>query len=172
MAGEAGPSGQGPRARTSAQGRQDSVRARSRANSRDQIGIWVEIKGKIVACVRSVESLHRSLLVFFPPSFFKGIISFLFYESESIVFLFIVLFFNKCINLFLAALGLCCSTRVSHRDGFSCCGSRAPGRRLSSCGAHGTWNLPGPGMEPMSPPLAGRPLTTMSPEKSSSFFLS
>ena len=49
MAGEAGPSGQGPRAQTAAQGRQDPVRARSRANSRDQVGLWVEIKGKIVA---------------------------------------------------------------------------------------------------------------------------
>ena len=162
MAGEAGPFGQGPRARTSAQGRQDSVRARSWANSRDQIGIWVEIKGKIVACVHSVESLHRSLLVFFPPSFFKGIISFLFYESESIVFLFIVLFFNKCINLFLAALGLCCSTwalcccvqtssscdeqglesisscqaQASHCRVFSCCRAEALG--LAGFSSHGT----------------------------------
>ena len=81
-------------------------------NSHDQICLWVEIKGKTVAWIRSVESLHHSLLVFFPPSFFKASF-FLFPESESIVFLFIVLFFNRSIHLCLAALGLCCSTRAS-----------------------------------------------------------
>ena len=64
-----------------------------------------------MACISSVESLHHSLLVFFPPSFFKASF-FLFPESESIVFLFIVLFFNRS-NLCLAALGLCCSTWAS-----------------------------------------------------------
>ena len=35
--------------------------------------------------------------------------------------------------------------------------------------AHGVWDLPGPGIEPLSPPLAGRFLTTGPPEKSLSY---
>ena len=55
--------------------------------------------------------------------------------------------------------------------GFSSCGSRALERRLSSCGAraqllHGMWDLPGPGLEPTSPALAGGFLTTVPPGKS------
>ena len=53
-----------------------------------------------------------------------------------------------------------------HCAGFSCCSSS--GSRLlgfSSCGVqaqllHSTWNLPGPGIKPFSPALAGRLLTT------------
>ena len=42
--------------------------------------------------------------------------------------------------------------------------------RLSSCGPkaespHGMWDLPGPGIEPMSPALAGGFLTTVPPGK-------
>ena len=83
-----------------------------------------------------------------------------------------------------------CSARPSHCDGFSCCGawalgarasvvvahglsscgSRALERRLSSCGAwaqllHGMWDLPGPGLKPVSPALAGGFLTTAPPGK-------
>ena len=55
--------------------------------------------------------------------------------------------------------------------GFSSCGSRALEHRLSSCGAQalllrGIWDLPGGGIEPMSPALAGRFLTTAPPGKS------
>ena len=47
----------------------------------------------------------------------------------------------------------------------SSCGSQTVERRLSSCGAQaqllcGMWDLPGPGLEPVSPALAGRFLTT------------
>ena len=43
-------------------------------------------------------------------------------------------------------------------------------RRFSSCGARasllrGMWDLPGPGLEPMSPALAGGFLTTVPPGK-------
>ena len=90
--------------------------------------------------------------------------------------------------LFMTVLGLCCctqsfsscSTRASHCGGFSCygawalvfaacrlnnCGSWVPERRLSSCGTWalllcGFWDLPRPGMEPMSPASAGKFLTT------------
>ena len=50
--------------------------------------------------------------------------------------------------------------------GFSSCGSQAPELRLSSCGAraqllHSMRDLPGPGLEPVSPALAGGFLTTV-----------
>ena len=48
-------------------------------------------------------------------------------------------------------------------------------RRLSSCGSraqllHGMWVLPRPGLEPMSPALAGRFSTTAPPGKPCRFF--
>ena len=58
----------------------------------------------------------------------------------------------------------------SRHTGFSRCGSWALERRLSSCGARAQlllsmWDLPGPGLEPMSPALAGGFLTTVPPGK-------
>ena len=49
-------------------------------------------------------------------------------------------------------------------------------RRLSNCGSwaqllRGMWDLPGPGLEPMSPALAGGLSTTAPPGKPSSHFL-
>ena len=91
-------------------------------------------------------------------------------------------------NLFLAALGLrCCMWAFSscvergysslRCTGFSLrwlllwasTGSRRAG--FSSCAAQawllcGMWDLPGPGLEPVSPALAGGLLTTASPGKS------
>ena len=87
----------------------------------------------------------------------------------------------------MAALGLCCCTqailrcgsRASHCGGFSCCRAHVLGARasvvvalgLSSCGAraqllHGMWDLPGPGLEPVPPALAGGFLTTVPAAKS------
>ena len=56
--------------------------------------------------------------------------------------------------------------------GLSSCGSRVLESRLGSCGARaqlplGMWDLPGPGLEPMSPALAGGFLTTVPPGKPS-----
>ena len=72
-----------------------------------------------------------------------------------------------------------CGARASHCGGFSCCGARALGawasvvvaRGLSSCGSQaellrGMWDLPRPGLEPVSPDLAGRFLTPAPPGKS------
>ena len=55
--------------------------------------------------------------------------------------------------------------------GLSSCGSRALEHRLSSCRAQayllrGMWDLPRPGLESMSPALAGGFLTTAPPGKS------
>ena len=49
-------------------------------------------------------------------------------------------------------------------------------RRLSTCGSwaqplRGKWDPPGPGLEPVSPALAGRPPTTAPPGKPSLPFL-
>jgi len=64
----------------------------------------------------------------------------------------------------MAVLGLICCTQAF----FSVVSkeySLVAEHLLSSCGAltwllHGMWDLPGPGIEPMSPSLAGRFLTT------------
>ena len=74
---------------------------------------------------------------------------------------------------FFSLLSLFGCTRTSHCHGFSChrvwalglvgfsnCSSQALESGLSSCGTwaqlpHGVWNLPGPGIKPMSPALVG-----------------
>ena len=86
-----------------------------------------------------------------------------------------------------------CGARASHCGGFSCCGARALGaqasvavarglsscgsraleRRISSCDARasllcGMWDLPGPGLKPVSLALAGRFSTTAPPGKPNS----
>ena len=53
------------------------------------------------------------------------------------------------------------SVVVAH--GLRCYGSQAPEHRLSSCGVraqllHDMWDLPGTGIKPVSPALAGGPL--------------
>ena len=58
------------------------------------------------------------------------------------------------------------SVVVAHR--YRSCGSWALEHRLSSCGAQalllcGMWNLPRPGIKPMSPALAGRSLLPVPP---------
>ena len=88
------------------------------------------------------------------------------------------------LQLWRAGATLRCSAQASHCSGFSFCGARALGRvgfsscgsralehRLSSCGPRAyvlrsLWNLPGPGLEPVSPALAGGFLTTAPPGKS------
>ena len=93
-------------------------------------------------------------------------------------------------GLLIAGATLCCGARASHCSGFSCCGAWAVGvrasvvvarglsscgslaleRRVSSCGAQayllrGMWDLPGLGLKPVSPALAGGFLTTVPPRK-------
>ena len=103
------------------------------------------------------------------------------------VFFKILLHFYFFLYLFLAVLGLRFCVRA-----FSSCGKRGPlfipvrgpltvaaslvaehrlqMRRLSSCGSWaqllcGMWDLPRPGLEPVSPALAGRFSTTAPPGK-------
>ena len=100
------------------------------------------------------------------------------------------------LQLVQAGATLPSSARASHCSGFSCCGAQALGtwasvvvvcglstcgswaleRRLSSCGTRaqllcGMWDLPGPGLEPVSPAVAGGVLTTVPPGKSRSYTL-
>ena len=81
----------------------------------------------------------------------------------------------------MAALGLCCCVCAFSScgewgllfavvGGLRSCGSRALELRIS-CGAqallfHGMWDLPRPGLERVSPALAGRFLSTAPPGKS------
>ena len=73
-----------------------------------------------------------------------------------------------------------CGARASHCGGFSCCGARALGvwasvvaaRGISSCGTRAyllccMWDLPSPGLKPVSPALAGGFLITAPPGKAS-----
>ena len=77
-----------------------------------------------------------------------------------------------------AGATLRCSVWASHCGGFSCCGAWGLGaqasvvvaRGLSSCGTRAQllcsmWDLPRPGLKPVSPALAGRFLTTAPPGK-------
>ena len=61
-----------------------------------------------------------------------------------------------------------CRAWALEHMGFYSCRSQALKHRLSSCGAraallHSVWRPPGPGVEPMSPALAGRFFTTEPP---------
>ena len=61
-------------------------------------------------------------------------------------------------------------------SGFSCCKERALEHSLRSCGTRawllqGTWDLPGSGIEPVSPALAGGFFTTEPPRNPSSVIL-
>ena len=64
----------------------------------------------------------------------------------------------------------------SRHVSFRSCGMRALEHRLSSCGARAyllcsMWDLPGPGLEAVSPALAGGFLTTVLPGKPWTLFL-
>ncbi len=111
--------------------------------------------------------------------------------GKSLIYLFIYLtihsFLHSFTYLLMAVLGLRFCARA-----FSSCGKRGPlfiavrgpltiaaslvaehrlqTRRLSSCGSRaqllrGMWDLPRPGLEPVSPALAGRLSTTVPPGK-------
>ena len=83
--------------------------------------------------------------------------------------------------LFVAVLGLLIAVLLlsqrtgSRGTGFSSCGLWVPEHRLSSCGAWaqllcGMWDLPGAGIKPVSPALAGGFITTAPPGKSPPYF--
>ena len=134
------------------------------------------------------EKVSQKIFLFVPTSFFLKINLFL-----------AALGLRSCaVFLQLRRVGatLCFGARASHCGGFSCCracalgtrasvvvarrlsscGSRALERRLSSCGALaqllcGMWDLPGPGLEHVSPALAGGFLTTAPSGKPCTYIL-
>ena len=100
------------------------------------------------------------------------------------------------LQLWQAGATLRCGAWASHCGGFSCCRAQALGMRasvvvargLSSCGSwalecrpsscgtrawllRGMWDLPGPGLKPVSPALAGRFSTAAPPGKPENFRL-
>ena len=126
--------------------------------------------------------LHKNYTVFFKGLFFKLGITWL---KQGV---FLLLFFLKNIYLFIYG---CVGLRFCVRA-FSSCGKRGPlfiavrgplamaaslvaehrlqTRRLSNCGSRaqllrGMWDLPRPGLEPVSPAFAGRFSTTAPPGK-------
>ena len=68
------------------------------------------------------------------------------------------------LELLMAVASLYCRARALGHSGFSICGAQA---QL----LHGTWDLPSPRIEPMSPALAGGFLTTGPPGESLSDLL-
>ena len=138
---------------------------------------------------------RETLIFFFYNSFFLGKFrkfypAFSFFSFLKYLFIYLFLIFG-CVGSLLVRVGflqlwragttLRCDAQASHCGGFSCCGSRALGvqaleHRLSSCGARaqlfcGMWDLPRPGLKPVSPALAGGFLTTVPPGKSCPAFL-
>ena len=96
------------------------------------------------------------------------------------VFLFVCLFFNACAGSFVSVWGLSLVVASWGHSSSRCAGlslswpriaeHSLQTRRLSSCGSRaqllcGMWDLPGPGLEPVPPALAGRFLTTAPPGK-------
>ena len=105
-----------------------------------------------------------------------------FFNSRSLIYLlFIYLFIYGCVGpsflcegfLYLRRAGatLHRGARASHyRRPLLLAEHRLQTRRLSSCGSRaqllrGMWDLPRPGLEPVSPALAGRLSTTAPPGK-------
>ena len=105
-------------------------------------------------------------------------------QSLCLLFFFLIYLFFGCIGSSVAVSGgySSCGVPASHPGGFSCCRARAPGagaqylwlagsraqaqvvaHRLSCSAACGIF--PRPGLEPMSPALAGEFLTTAPPGK-------
>ena len=78
---------------------------------------------------------------------------------------------SLCVASFAVQHGLeGTESAVAVAPGLSSFGSWALEHRLNSCGAwayllRGMWDLPGPGIEPISPALAGGFLTTRPPGK-------
>ena len=108
-----------------------------------------------------------------------------FSEVQLTYFFFCCLWFLKTdfLHILMAALGLRRRVQASSSrswwgfssrsagfsfQGFSCCGAQAPGSQASELQlmvlvALGHWDLPGPGIKPMSPALAGGFFTTEPP---------
>ena len=120
-------------------------------------GVWVLVNLTEQCCLTSSDFVMRKINFFF----FKG-------ELTSFLKKFIYFWLHW---VFIAARGLLSCGEwgllfaSSHCGDFSCCGAWALGSGLRSCGTPaslpwGTCTVPRPGVEPVSPALAGRLWTT------------
>ena len=137
--------------------------------------------------------INRCVCIFHPVFISFGYFHIHFFLIDFYFFFLSICFLFFVFYLFMAVLGL----RFCERA-FSSCGKRGPlfiavrrpltiaaslvaehrlqTRRLSNCGSwaqllRGTWDLPRPGLEPVSPALAGRLSTTAPPGKPPYSFL-
>ena len=132
---------------------------------------WLTLK--VIIDIVGLISTIFAILFYLLPSFLFLFLSFnTFYAFCSLKF-FIYLFIFGCAGPLLLRVSflqlwvgatLLCSARASHCCGFSC-RAQPPEHRLSSCHIpayllHSLWNLPGPGIESVSPKMAGGFLTT------------
>ena len=133
---------------------------------------------KVISASYSFSILKvSSLIVVCLFVFFKIII------SKLLIFILFIFFIFGCVGSSPLCEGFLqprqagatphCGARASHCCGLSFVGEhKLQTRRLSSCGSraqllHGMWDLPRPGLEPMSPALAGRLSTAAPPGKPS-----
>ena len=149
----------------------------------------------ILMCMCNMEKYRTEHLSFIYLFIYLSIYLFLTFK-KLFIYLFMAVLGLRCyvwafLQLRRAGATLRCGARASHCGGFSCCGARALGawasvvvaprlsscglwaleHRLSSCGAWAQllrtmWDLPRPGLKPMSPALAGGFLTIAPPGKS------
>ena len=103
---------------------------------------------------------------------YKRVSRFLGMHSSEQVFLLFLKKNNLCIYWFCCYMGAfsTCRECSSHGSGFPCFAAQALEYRLNSCGAwaellRGMWDLPGLGIEPVSPAVASGFLTTGPPGK-------
>ena len=90
------------------------------------------------------------------------------YKHHQRISFFVCFFIFGCMGSYVAAWGFSCSAWASHCGSFSCCDLWALGHGLNCCGPRAylpcsMWNLPAPGMEPVSPALADGFLNTGPP---------
>ena len=126
--------------------------------------------------------VRTSSLYFYPTLFWFTDFFFLMYRKlQTLLFFFLILFIYGCVGSlflcdgFLSSCGKWGPLFIAVRGPLTIAASpvaehRLQTRRLSNCGSRaqllrGMWDLPRPGIEPVSPALAGRFSTTVPPGK-------
>ena len=121
---------------------------------------------KVHAVEREVGFNRVSLVIF-------ALFFFFFFFFYKFIYLFIFIFgcvgspflFKGFLQLRQAGATLHRGARASHYRGLSCCERRLSGCDSRAQSLRGTWDPPGPGLEPASPALAGGLPTTAPPGK-------
>ena len=120
-------------------------------------------------------NLQKNSKTFLSTNISGNLLSDFFFKLIATLFIYLLLLFFSCVgSLFRARAFSSCGKQgplfIAVRRPLTIAappvaGHRLQTRRLSSCGSraqllHGMWDLPRPGLEPMSPALAGRFSTT------------